>query len=232
MSQYPKVRFLLSAASEEQFPEDVGAEVAFAGRSNSGKSSAINAIMVRNGLARSSKTPGRTRLLNFFEVEEGRRILDLPGYGYAEASPVEKKQWIALIAKLPRRASITGLFLIVDIRRGITDQDEQLLDWAGASGWPVHVLLTKADKLNQSDRAAALKDAQEWLGESMTAQVFSATDKIGVQAAQKRLDQMLAGAKVSSLLKPSDVRRRFGGVFRRGRSPQKESPGGKPPGPD
>jgi GTP-binding protein len=198
MSLYPKVRFLLSAASEEQFPEDVGAEVAFAGRSNSGKSSAINAIMVRNGLARASKTPGRTRLLNFFEVEEGRRILDLPGYGYAEASPVEKKQWIALIAKLPRRASITGLFLIVDIRRGLTDQDEQLLNWAGASGWPVHVLLTKADKLNQRDRAAALKDAQEWLGEAMTAQVFSATDKIGVQAAQKRLDQMLATAKVSS----------------------------------
>ena len=198
MSQYPKVRFLLSAASEEQFPEDVGAEVAFAGRSNSGKSSAINAIMVRNGLARASKTPGRTRLLNFFEVEEGRRILDLPGYGYAEASPVEKKQWIALIAKLPRRASITGLFLIVDIRRGLTDQDEQLLDWAGASGWPVHVLPTKADKLNQRDRAAALKDAQEWLGEEMTAQVFSATDKIGVQAAQKRLDQMLTTAKASS----------------------------------
>jgi len=195
MSLYPKVRFLLSAAGVEQFPEDVGAEVAFAGRSNSGKSSAINAIMVRNGLARASKTPGRTRLLNFFEVEEGRRILDLPGYGYAEASPVEKKQWIALIAKLPRRASIAGLFLIVDIRRGLKDQDEQLLDWAGASGWPVHVLLTKADKLNQRDRAAALKDAQEWLGDGMTAQVFSATDKIGVQAAQKRLDQMLGSTK-------------------------------------
>jgi GTP-binding protein len=190
MSQYPNVRFLLSAASEEQFPEDVGAEVAFAGRSNSGKSSAINAIMVRNGLARASKTPGRTRLLNFFEIEPGRRIIDLPGYGYAEASPVEKKQWIALIAKLPRRACISGLFLIVDIRRGIKDQDEQLLDWAGASGWPVHVLLTKADKLNQRDRAAALKETQERLGDHMTAQVFSATDKIGVQAAQKRLDLM------------------------------------------
>jgi GTP-binding protein len=136
MSLYPKVRFLLSAASEEQFPADVGAEVAFAGRSNSGKSSAINTIMVRNGLARASKTPGRTRLLNFFEVEEGRRILDLPGYGYAEASPVEKKQWIALIARLPALTSISGLFLIVDIRRGITDQDEQLLDWAGAQAGP------------------------------------------------------------------------------------------------
>jgi len=198
MSQYPKVRFLISAASQQQFPEDAGAEVAFAGRSNSGKSSAINAIMVRNGLARASKTPGRTRLLNFFEIEEGRRIIDLPGYGYAEASPVEKKQWIASIERLPARACISGLFLIVDIRRGLKDQDEHLLDWAVASGWPVHVLLTKADKLNQRDRAAALKDTLERLGEGMTAQVFSSTDKIGVEAAQKRLDQMLAGADSSS----------------------------------
>src|SRR6478736_4204364 len=106
MSQYPKVRFLLSAASEEQFPEDVGAEVAFAGRSNSGKSSAINAILVRNGLARASKTPGRTRLLNFFEVEPGRRIIDLPGYGYAEAPPAEREQWIRLIDSLPARECI------------------------------------------------------------------------------------------------------------------------------
>jgi len=194
MSQFPKVRFLLSAASEEQFPADVGTEVLFAGRSNSGKSSAINTILVRNGLARASKTPGRTRLLNFFEIEEGRRILDLPGYGYAEASPVEKKQWIALIQKLPKRTCISGLFLIVDIRRGIKDQDVQLLDWADASGWLIHVLLTKADKLNQRDRAAGLKTAVEILGEGVTAQVFSATDKIGVQAAQKRLVELLAGA--------------------------------------
>jgi GTP-binding protein len=193
MSQFPKVRFLLSAASEEQFPVDIGAEVAFAGRSNSGKSSAINTILVRNGLARASKTPGRTRLLNFFEIEEGRRIIDLPGYGYAEASPVEKKQWIALIQKLPKRTCISGLFLIVDIRRGVTQQDEQLLDWADASGWPMHVLLTKADKLNQRDRAKALKEAEELLGEGVTVQVFSATDKIGVQAAQKRLVELLAG---------------------------------------
>jgi GTP-binding protein len=191
MSQFPNVRFLLSAASEDQFPEDVGAEVAFAGRSNSGKSSAINAIMVRNGLARASKTPGRTRLLNFFEVEEGRRILDLPGYGYAEASPVEKKQWIGLIARLPARQSIRGLFLIVDIRRGLKEGDEQLLDWAHASDWNVHVLLTKADKINQRERAVTLKDTEDRIAEGMTAQVFSATDKMGIQAAQKRLDQML-----------------------------------------
>jgi GTP-binding protein len=194
MSQFPKVRFLLSAASEEQFPADVGTEVAFAGRSNSGKSSAINTILVRNGLARASKTPGRTRLLNFFEIEEGRRILDLPGYGYAEASPVEKKQWIALIQKLPKRTCISGLFLIVDIRRGIKDQDVQLLDWADASGWKIHVLLTKADKLNQRDRAAVLKETEEHLGEGVTVQVFSATDKIGVQTAQKRLVELLAEA--------------------------------------
>jgi GTP-binding protein len=191
MSQFPNVHFLLSAASEEQFPPDMGAEVAFAGRSNSGKSSAINAIMVRNGLARASKTPGRTRLLNFFEVEEGRRILDLPGYGYAEASPVEKKQWIGLIARLPARQCIRGLFMIVDIRRGLKEGDEQLLDWAHASDWNVHVLLTKADKINQRERAATLKDTEDRIAEGMTAQIFSATDKIGIQAAQKRLDQML-----------------------------------------
>lgn len=204
MSLFPKVRFLLSAASESQFPQDDGVEVAFAGRSNSGKSSAINAIMVRNGLARTSKTPGRTRLLNFFEVDDGCRIIDLPGYGYAEASPVEKAQWIRLIEKLPSRACIRGLFLIVDIRRGLKEQDEHLLHWAYAAGWEVHVLLAKSDKLNQRERAATLKQTQDVLGEGMTAQVFSAHEKTGVQSAQKRLVQML----------------------------QKESPGGKPPGPD
>jgi GTP-binding protein len=190
--QYPKVRFLLSVAGVEQFPEDVGREVAFAGRSNSGKSSAINTILVRNGLARTSKTPGRTRLLNFFEVEPGRRIIDLPGYGYAEAPPPEKEQWIKLIATLPRRESICGLFLIVDIRRGISDSDGQLIEWADAAGWQLHVVLAKADKLNQRDRAAALKDAESVLPEGMTAQIFSAHDKIGVDAAQKRLNAMFS----------------------------------------
>lgn len=191
MSQFPQVHFLLSVASVEQFPSDDGREVAFAGRSNSGKSSAINAIMARHGLARTSKTPGRTKLLNFFQVETGRRIIDLPGYGYAEASPSERAQWTALIDFLPGRESLKGLFLIVDIRRGLTAQDEQLLDWAGSAGWQVHVLLTKSDKLNQRDRAAALKATENLLGEGMTAQLFSALDKTGVQAAQKRLVGML-----------------------------------------
>jgi GTP-binding protein len=192
MSQFPQVRFLLSVASLEQFPADEGHEVAFAGRSNSGKSSAINAIMARNSLARTSKTPGRTKLLNFFELDPGRRIIDLPGYGYAEAHATEREKWTALIDALPTRASLAGLFLIVDIRRGITDQDEQLIEWAAAAGWQVHILLAKSDKLTQRERAAALKSAQGVLDSGMTCQLFSAHDKTGVQEAQKRLVGMLA----------------------------------------
>jgi GTP-binding protein len=189
--QFPSVRFLLSVASVDQFPQDAGREVAFAGRSNAGKSSAINAIMVRNGLARTSKTPGRTRLLNFFEVEPGKRIVDLPGYGYATAPPPERKQWIGLIDSLPQRENLAGLFLIIDIRRGLREEDGQLVDWAVSAGWQVHALLAKADKLNQRDRAAALKHAKELLPEGVTAQVFSAHEKMGVEEAQKRLISML-----------------------------------------
>ena len=192
MSQFPHVRFLLSVASVEQFPAEPGREVAFAGRSNSGKSSAINAIVQRNALARTSKTPGRTKLLNFFELEPGRRIIDLPGYGYAEAHATERAQWTRLIEVLPQRENLVGLFLIVDIRRGITAQDEQLVEWAEAAGWQVHLLLTKSDKLNQRERAAALKTAQAGLSEGMTAQVFSAHDHTGVKEAQGRLLAMLA----------------------------------------
>jgi GTP-binding protein len=192
MSLFPQLRFLLSVAHFDQFPPDFGSEVAFAGRSNAGKSSAINAITVRNGLARTSKTPGRTKLLNFFELAPDQRIIDLPGYGYAEASPDERAQWIGLIEALPTRQSLAGLFLIVDIRRGITAQDEQLIEWAATAGWQVHVLLTKSDKLNQRERAAALKEATGYLRDGMTAQIFSAHDKTGVQAAQKRLIGMLS----------------------------------------
>jgi GTP-binding protein len=191
MSQFPHVRFLLSVAGVEQFPAEPGYEVAFAGRSNSGKSSAINAIVQRNALARTSKTPGRTKLLNFFELEPGRRIIDLPGYGYAKAHATERAQWTRLIETLPGRENMVGLFLIIDIRRGITAQDEQLVEWAAAAGWQVHLLLTKSDKLNQRERAAALKTAQASLSEGMTAQVFSAEDKTGVKEAQGRLLAML-----------------------------------------
>jgi len=194
MSLFPHVRFLLSVADVAQFPAAEGREVAFAGRSNSGKSSAINAITVRNGLARVSRTPGRTKLLNFFELAPGQRLIDLPGYGYAEAHAEERRQWTQLIEALPGRESLTGLFLIVDIRRGIGEQDVQLMEWAAAAGWQVHVLLAKSDKLNQRDRGTAFRIAQEQCGDGATVQIFSAHDKTGVQPAQKRLIQMLTGS--------------------------------------
>jgi GTP-binding protein len=199
--QFPRVKFLISVAGTEQFPQDSGREVAFAGRSNAGKSSAINAILARKGLARTSKTPGRTKLLNFFEVEPGQRIIDLPGYGYARASPVEKKQWTALVGKLPQRENIAGLFLIVDIRRGFMESDMQLVEWAASAGWELHILLAKADKLNQRERAAVLKDAEsilEEVVEGVSVQLFSAHDGIGVATAQKRLIEMLTSSRTEN----------------------------------
>jgi GTP-binding protein len=190
--QFPNVSFLLSVASVEQFPPDIGHELAFAGRSNAGKSSAINAILNRNGLARTSKTPGRTKLLNYFEVGDARRVVDLPGYGYAAATPAERAQWTAVIDALPTRESLAGLFLIVDIRRGLREEDHQLIEWARAAGWKVHVLMAKSDKLNQRDRAQALKDAQRQLPDGVSAQLFSAHDGIGVETARKTLVEMLS----------------------------------------
>ena len=130
MSRFPNVRFLISAAAATQFPPDDGAEVAFAGRSNAGKSSAINAIAQRRALARTSKAPGRTRLVNFFEVMPRGRIVDLPGYGYASAPENERRTWAPLIDALRARARSSGLFLIVDARRGISASDQGLIAWA------------------------------------------------------------------------------------------------------
>src|SRR5580704_13687247 len=130
MSLFPDARFLVSAAAPAQFPPDEGAEVAFAGRSNAGKSSAINAIAHRHALARTSKAPGRTRLLNFFEVLPRGRIVDLPGYGYASAPESERRTWAPLIDALRERSCLIGLFLIVDARRGVSASDQGLIDWA------------------------------------------------------------------------------------------------------
>jgi GTP-binding protein len=188
MSRFDHVRFLLSAAAAGQFPADVGAEVGFAGRSNAGKSSAINAITQRRALARISKTPGRTRLLNFFELAPGRRLVDLPGYGFASAPPAERAAWPALIEALRSRASLRGLFIIVDARRGLTAGDERLLAWAQPSH-RVHVLLSKADKLNRDQAAAALRAAAGQLAGRGTVQLFSAVAGTGVGEAQ----DMLAG---------------------------------------
>ena len=186
MSRFHDVRFLLSAAAPAQFPEDVGAEVAFAGRSNAGKSSAINAITGRRRLARTSKTPGRTRLLNFFELAPSKRLIDLPGYGYARAAEAERRAWLPLIDALRTRASLRGLFVIVDARRGLTEAEETLLAWA-APGQRVHVLLSKADKLNRSEAAAVLRAAAARLAGRATTQLFSALEGTGVGEAQDTL---------------------------------------------
>jgi GTP-binding protein len=186
MSRFQHARFLVSAAAPAQFPPDVGAEVAFAGRSNAGKSSAINAITQRRGLARTSKTPGRTRLLNFFELAPERRLVDLPGYGYASGPQAERRSWPPLIDALHERASLKGLFLIVDARRGVTLGDEGLLEWV-APGQRVHVLLSKADKLTRAEAARALRAAADELAGRATVQLFSATEGTGVGEAQEAL---------------------------------------------
>jgi len=186
MSRFQQAKFLVSAAAPPQFPPDVGAEVAFAGRSNAGKSSAINAITQRRGLARTSKTPGRTRLLNFFELAPQRRLVDLPGYGYASGPEAERRSWQPLIEALHTRASLKGLFLIVDARRGLTEGDAGLLEWA-APAQRVHVLLSKADKLTRSEAARALHTAADQLAGRATLQLFSAMEGTGVREAQETL---------------------------------------------
>jgi len=187
VSRFPHAQFLISAAAAAQFPPDRGAEVAFVGRSNAGKSSAINAIAQRQGLARTSKTPGRTRLLNFFELGAQRRIVDLPGYGYASAPEKERLTWRPMIEALKQRRSLRGLFVIVDARRGITSGDEGLLDWS-APGQRLHVLLSKADKLTRRESLEALGSATRALqSRGASVQLFSAHSKAGVEEAQNVL---------------------------------------------
>ncbi len=191
MSRFGEVRFLTSVAAAAQFPPDVGAEVAFAGRSNSGKSSAINAITQRRGLARTSKTPGRTRLLNYFELAPSKRLVDLPGYGYASVTVAEREAWLPLLAALRSRTSLKAVFLIADSRRGLTAADEQLIEWThGAHG--LEVLLSKADKLNRGEAAAALRAASEQLGTRGSVRLFSALRGVGVPEAQDRVAAWLS----------------------------------------
>jgi GTP-binding protein len=191
MSTYPRAALLVSAAHERQFPPDLGAEVAFAGRSNAGKSSAINALTARRGLARTAKLPGRTRLLNFFELAPLRRIVDLPGYGYAAAGEAERASWVPMISALAARSSLRGLFLVVDSRRGLMRGDEEFLDWAGAAVRPVHVLLSKADKLKRAESRQALAAATVMLSGRASVQLYSAVDGTGLEDARRQLERWL-----------------------------------------
>ncbi len=183
----------MSANAPAGFGDDSGAEVAFAGRSNSGKSSAINAIVQRRDLARTSKTPGRTQLVNFFDLEPGRRLVDLPGYGYANVPVATRAHWGRLMeAFFVARDSLAGLFVVVDARRGFADSDQVMLDYAAARGRPVHVLLSKADKLGRNEGRELLRKTRLLLGERATAQLFSAVTGMDVDAARGALDAMLA----------------------------------------
>ena len=194
MSAYPIAEFLTSANKASQFVPDAGAEVAFAGRSNAGKSSAINAILGRRGLARTSKTPGRTQLVNFFSVGEGLRVTDLPGYGYASVPDAVRAHWGKLMdAYFQGRQSLAGLFIVMDVRRPLTDFDQGMLGWAAAAGCPTHILLTKADKLSRGAGSAALHSVRRTLGGAATVQLFSALKGTGVEEARTVLDAFLRG---------------------------------------
>jgi GTP-binding protein len=196
MAAYPRVKFLQSANAPAQFVPDEGREVAFAGRSNSGKSSAINVIVQRRDLARTSKTPGRTQLINFFELDPALRLVDLPGYGFAKVPRPMQDHWRGLLTAYFRdRGSLAGLFVIVDARRGLRDTDWQMMGFVETRGCPVHVLLTKADKLGRGEATQVLRETRAAVGTRASVQLFSAQDGQGLDAARRALKAMLAGRK-------------------------------------
>lgn len=182
-------QYLLSAHTTRQLPADGGTEVAFAGRSNAGKSSALNALTHRNGLARVSKTPGRTQQLVFFQVQPERYLVDLPGYGYAKVPQELQAHWQAFIDQYFRtREALRGLVVVMDIRHPLKDYDRQMLGYAVQRGLPAHALLTKADKLGRGQQAQALRAVKKELfssfGDTVGVQTFSAESKQGVEEAR------------------------------------------------
>ncbi len=194
---YQTARFLISAPTLAQCPADSGAEVAFAGRSNAGKSSAINALTRQKALARTSKTPGRTQLINHFSLGENAelRLVDLPGYGYAKVPEKVKLEWQRHLSDyLQRRASLRGLVLVMDVRHPLTEFDQTMLGWADDQEMPVHILLTKADKLKRGAAASALQQVrsrlQEW-EDLVSIQLFSALKGQGIDTLEQRLDAWL-----------------------------------------
>ncbi len=193
MSHFPEAKFVLSADTPAQFLPDTGLEVAVAGRSNAGKSSAINVIVNRRQFARTSKTPGRTRLVNFFSLRENERLVDLPGYGFARVSASMQKHWGELIqAYFEMRQSLRGLLLVVDARRALSDFDRQMLSFADSVSLPVHVLLTKADKLKRGQASSALLQVRKELDGKASVQLFSALKRQGVDEARKVLEDFLS----------------------------------------
>ena len=196
MSQYPEAHFIKSANRPNQFVPDAGTEVAVAGRSNAGKSSAINVIVNRRQFARTSKTPGRTQLVNFFNLRDSERLVDLPGYGYARVSDATRRHWGDLLTEYFKvRGSLRGLMLIVDIRRQLTDYDRQMMALGATVDLPVHILLTKSDKLKRGQAATARLSVKKEVGDSATVQLFSALNRQGEDEAREVLEKFLGGGE-------------------------------------
>lgn len=187
-SPLERARYLCSAHDAGQLPADAGREVAFAGRSNAGKSSALNALTRRNALARVSKIPGRTQQLVYFEVAPQHHLVDLPGYGYAKVPQALQAHWQAFIEGYFRqRRALAGLVVVMDIRHPLKEYDLQMLGYAAARGLPAHGLLTKADKLGRGQQAQAVQAARRTLaarfGDGVSVQAFSAESRLGVEQA-------------------------------------------------
>ncbi len=195
--RYTSAGFGGSVARLSQLPGDDGREIAFAGRSNAGKSSALNAISGRRGLARVGKTPGRTQLINLFELGDGHRLVDLPGYGFARAPEQTRRNWERLVAAyLEQRRSLVAVVMLVDVRRGLTDLDWRLIELLAPTRAHLHVVLTKADKLGRGQATRTLertRAALEQAGVEATLQLFSATHGRGIEDIHGLLDQWLVG---------------------------------------
>lgn len=196
---YQRASYVMGATKLSQLPPDDGIEVAFAGRSNAGKSSAINRITSQRSLARTSKTPGRTQLINFFSLDDSRYIVDLPGYGYAKVSEKIKKQWQhSLEQYLRERESLQGLVLMMDARHPFTDFDRQMVSWCKFAEMPLHILITKSDKLSRGAAGAVLQQVRNTLAKDFeveretpwaTAQLFSSLNGHGLEEAWAKLDE-------------------------------------------
>lgn len=195
---YQKAEFLLSVAELAQLPPDTGCEVAIVGRSNAGKSSVLNQLTHNKTLARTSKTPGRTQLINLFSIDKSRRIADLPGYGFAKVPLAMKEKWQTLLdAYLRTRDSLRGLLLVMDIRHPLKDFDRKFLLWSGQCDLPVHILLNKCDKLSFNEIKRTLRkvsDAVAPCPNIVSVQIFSALKGIGLDDLKEKLNEWFSEA--------------------------------------
>ncbi|WP_442498284.1 ribosome biogenesis GTP-binding protein YihA/YsxC [Methylobacter sp. sgz302048] len=196
---YHQAKFINSSPHIRNAPADQGLEVAFAGRSNAGKSSAINTVTQQNALARISKTPGRTQMLNFFEINAGLRFVDLPGYGYAKVPVDVKKKWHEMMEHyLTHRKSLCGIILVMDVRHPLTEFDWQMVEWCQHTHLPLHILLTKADKLAYGAAKNTLLQVRKELKDvssPLTIQLFSSLKKTGIDEVHEALDNLFSRAE-------------------------------------